>query len=197
MAEASSRSPALKPIDSLVVDVITDDVSDAYVSKTLFAVSEFSNVVLAGAKVISGETLLCANLGLGLRLVSEAEGVKHTLMFDTGPEGTIFMRNCANLGLRLGEVERIAVSHGHWDHMAALPQAVEAIVKDGGQVTVHVNPGMFNERAVRLKSGKVVPVANVPSPTELEKLGARVVNRPDAPSCCSTTTSITAAKFRG
>ena len=180
MAEASTRSPALKPIDSLVVDVITDDVSDAYVSKTLFAVSEFSNVVLAGAKVISGETLLCANLGLGLRLVSEAAGVRHTLLFDTGPEGTIFMRNCANLGLRLGEVECIAVSHGHWDHMAALPQAVEAIVQEGGQVAVHVNPGMFNERAVRLKSGKVVPVANVPSPTELEKLGARVINRPDA-----------------
>ena len=180
MAKASTRRPALKPIDLLVVDVITDDVSDAYVSKTLFAVSEFSNVVLAGAKVISGETLLCANLGLGLRLVSEAGGVRHTLLFDTGPEGTIFMRNCANLGLRLGEVECIAVSHGHWDHMAALPQAVEAIVKEGGQVAVHVNPGMFNERAVRLKSGKVVPVANVPSPTELEKLGARVVNRPDA-----------------
>jgi 7,8-dihydropterin-6-yl-methyl-4-(beta-D-ribofuranosyl)aminobenzene 5'-phosphate synthase len=146
----------------------------------LFAVSEFTNVVLAGAKVISGETLLCANLGLGLRLVSEAGGVRHTLLFDTGPEGAIFMRNCTNLGLRLGEVESIAVSHGHWDHMAALPQAVEAIVKEGGQVTVHVNPGMFNERAVRLKSGKVVPVADVPSPAALEKLGARVVNRPDA-----------------
>src|SRR6476661_3610196 len=180
MAEARTQSPALKPVDSLVVDVITDDVSDAYVSKTLFAVSEFTNVVLAGAKVISGETLLCANLGLGLRLVSEAGGVRHTLLFDTGPEGAIFMRNCANLGLRLGEVESIAVSHGHWDHMAALPRAVEAIVEEGGQVTVHVNPGMFNERAVRLKSGKVVPVADVPSPVALEKLGARVVNRPDA-----------------
>ena len=180
MAEARTQSPALKPVDSLVVDVITDDVSDAYVSKTLFAVSEFTNVVLAGAKVISGETLLCANLGLGLRLVSEAGGVRHTLLFDTGPEGAIFMRNCTNLGLRLGEVESIAVSHGHWDHMAALPEAVEAIVKEGGRVTVHVNPGMFNERAVRLKSGKVVPVADVPSPVALEKLGARVVNRPDA-----------------
>ena len=51
----------------------------------MFAVSEFTNVVLAGAKVISGETLLCANLGLGLRLVSEAGGVRHTLLFDTGP----------------------------------------------------------------------------------------------------------------
>src|SRR5262249_52514190 len=148
---ASSPAPAVKPIDSLVAEVITDDVSDTYVSKTLFAVSEFSNVVLAGAKVISGEALLCANLGFGLKLVSEAEDVRHTLLFDTGPEGTIFIRNCGNLGIRLGEVESIAVSHGHWDHMAALPHAVEAIVKDGGQVTVHVNPGMGTSNNTRFQ----------------------------------------------
>jgi 7,8-dihydropterin-6-yl-methyl-4-(beta-D-ribofuranosyl)aminobenzene 5'-phosphate synthase len=111
MAAAKSPASALKSIDSLVVEVITDDVSDTYVSKTLFAVSEFSNVVMAGAKVISGETLLCANLGFGLKLVSQAENVRHTLLFDTGPEGAIFIRNCANLGIRLGEVESVAVSH--------------------------------------------------------------------------------------
>jgi len=180
MTATSSPAPALKPIDSLVAEVITDDVSDTYVSKTLFAVSEFSNVVLAGAKVISGEALLCANLGFGLKLVSQAENVRHTLLFDTGPEGAIFIRNCANLGIRLGEVECIAVSHGHWDHMAALPHAVEAIVTDGGHVAVHVNPGMFNERAVRLKSGMVIPVANVPRPTDLEQRGAQVFNDPNA-----------------
>jgi hypothetical protein len=86
MADVGSPGPALKPIDSLEVDVVTDDVSDTYVSKTLFAVSEFANVVMAGAKVISGETLLCANLGLGLRLISKAGDVRHTLLFDTGPE---------------------------------------------------------------------------------------------------------------
>jgi 7,8-dihydropterin-6-yl-methyl-4-(beta-D-ribofuranosyl)aminobenzene 5'-phosphate synthase len=175
MAAAKSPGPALKPLDSLIAEVITDDVSDTYVSKTLFAVSEFSNVVLAGAKVISGEALLCANLGFGLRLVSQAENVRHTLLFDTGPEGAIFIRNCANLGLRLSEVESIAVSHGHWDHMAALPHAIEAIVKDGGEVAVHVNPGMFNERAIRLKSGTVIPVANVPRPADLEQHGAQVI----------------------
>ena len=179
MPEVSGPSLPLQPVDYLVVDVITDDVSDTYVSKALFAVSEFSNVVLAGAKVISGEALLCANLGLGLRLVSQVDHVRHTLLFDTGPEGAIFIRNCANLGIRLREVECIAVSHGHWDHMAALPQAVDAIVKQGGRVAVHVNPGMFNERAVRLKSGTVVPVANVPLPSDLEKRGAQVVNHAD------------------
>jgi 7,8-dihydropterin-6-yl-methyl-4-(beta-D-ribofuranosyl)aminobenzene 5'-phosphate synthase len=173
----NSRIP-LVPLDSLAVDVITDDVSDNYVSKTLFAVSEFANVVRAGATALSGEALLCANLGFGCRLVSNAGGVRHTMLFDTGPEGAIFIRNCANLGIMPGEVECIAVSHGHWDHMAALPATLDAIRRQGGKVTVHVNPDMFDERAVRLSSGTVVPAAKVPSPAELEALGAAVVNDP-------------------
>jgi 7,8-dihydropterin-6-yl-methyl-4-(beta-D-ribofuranosyl)aminobenzene 5'-phosphate synthase len=88
--EMTDISSSLRAVDSLTVDVLTDDVSDAYVSKTLFAVSEFSNIVRAGAKTISGETLLCANLGYGLRLVSRVGGVRHTLLCDTGTEGRHF-----------------------------------------------------------------------------------------------------------
>ena len=176
---ATPRSAALETLDSLSVAVLTDDVSDNYVTKTPFAVSEFANVVLAGASVISGEALLCANLGFGLRLVSSGGGTRHSLLFDTGPEGTIFLRNCRALGIRLGEVEAIAVTHGHWDHMAALPATIDRIIEQGGGVTVHVNPGMFNERAVRLGSGRVVPVANVPLPADLEGHGAKVVNSPE------------------
>jgi 7,8-dihydropterin-6-yl-methyl-4-(beta-D-ribofuranosyl)aminobenzene 5'-phosphate synthase len=178
MTDTSDPHLPLKAVDSVVVDVITDDVSDAYVSKPLFAVSEFSNVILAGAKEISGPTLLCANLGYGLRLVTQSEETRHTLLFDTGPEGAVYLRNCANLGIRLGEVECVAVTHGHWDHMAALPDTIDAIVAQGGKVTVHVDPGMFNERGVKLKSGRIVPVGKVPSPAELEAHGATVVNEP-------------------
>jgi 7,8-dihydropterin-6-yl-methyl-4-(beta-D-ribofuranosyl)aminobenzene 5'-phosphate synthase len=170
----------LVTLDSLSVAVLTDDVSDNYVSKTPFAVSEFSNVVCNGARVISGEALLCANLGFGLRLVSDVGGTRHTMLFDTGPESAIFIRNCTALGIALGDVEAIAVTHGHWDHMAALPATVDRIVKQGGRVTVHVNPGMFNERAIRLSSGKIVPVANVPLPSDLDRHGAIVVNSPEA-----------------
>ncbi|WP_428032592.1 MBL fold metallo-hydrolase [Ancylobacter sp.] len=166
----------LLPVDALTVDVITDNVSDTYVSKTLFAVSEFTNVVNAGAGVISGETLLAANLGYGLLLRTKRDDTEHTLLFDAGPEGAIFLRNVKNLGLDLGSVEAIAVSHGHWDHMGALPEAIAAICEHNGSPTVHVNSGMFNERGVLLKSGAVIPVANVPTPAQMEALGGRVVN---------------------
>jgi 7,8-dihydropterin-6-yl-methyl-4-(beta-D-ribofuranosyl)aminobenzene 5'-phosphate synthase len=87
-----------------------------------------------------------------------------------------FIRNCANLGIAMGEIECISASHGHRDHMAALPAAINTIVRQGRRVTVHVNPQMFNERGIRLPSGFAVPVAKVTSPAELERRGAAVVN---------------------
>src|SRR5215218_7521844 len=160
MSVETNQPPALAVVDSLAVDVLTDNVSDTYVSKTTFAVSEFANVVLAGATEISGETLLAANLGYGLRLRSKAGGREHTMLFDTGT------------------VEEIAITHGHWDHMGALPAAIDAIVarRGRGAVTVHVNPGMFNERGVLLKSGTIFPAARVPTPPQMEERGAKVVN---------------------
>jgi 7,8-dihydropterin-6-yl-methyl-4-(beta-D-ribofuranosyl)aminobenzene 5'-phosphate synthase len=67
-----------------VVDVLSDDVSDTYVTKTSFATSELSNVVAAGATVVSGETLCIANLGYGLRLRTRVGNDEHVLLFDVG-----------------------------------------------------------------------------------------------------------------
>ncbi len=167
---------ALVPLDSLTVDVLSDNVSDTYVSKTPFARAELANVVSAGAAVISGQNLLVANLGYGLRLTSTAGSAEHVMLFDTGPEGAMFMRNCANLGIGLDDVEEIAISHGHWDHMGALIDAIDVIVTQRGSVTVHVNPLMFRERAVTLSNGQVVPTEKVPTPDEMRARGAVVVN---------------------
>jgi len=166
----------LVPLDSLHVEVLSDDVSDTYVSKTLFAESEMFNVLRGGgATEISGETMLVANLGYGLRLTSRVGDVEHVLLFDTGTEGAAFIRNCANLGVDLGSVEEIAITHGHWDHMGALPMALDAILARRDSVTVHVNPDMFNQRGLRLEGDTVVPVANVPTPAEMRACGATVV----------------------
>ncbi len=170
---------ALIPLDALTVAVLSDNVSDTYVTKTPFAESEMANVVGAGAGVISGHNLLVANLGYGLRLHSVAGSVEHTLLFDTGTEGAAFIRNCRNLGIDLGAVEEIAITHGHWDHMGAVIDAIDAIVAQRDSVTVHVNPLMFRERAVTLPNGRVVPTEKVPTPEDMRAHGAVVVNDAD------------------
>ena len=106
---------------------------------------------------------------------------RHTLLFDAGPEGTLFLRNCRNLGVSLAEVEAIAISHGHWDHMGALLGALDAITQhnNGRQVPCYVNSGMFLERAATLTSGQIAPFQRVPSPEVLGAHGAQVVNSPE------------------
>ena len=175
-----AESIALAALDELSVEVISDDVSDTYVSKTPFAASEIDNVVKGGATVISGNSLLVANLGYGLRLRSTLAATEHVMLFDTGTEAAAFLRNCANLNLDLGTVEEIAITHGHWDHMGALIAAIDSVVAARGSVTVHVNPGMFNQRGVKLANGEVVPVENVPTPDEMRAHGAVVLNDSEA-----------------
>jgi 7,8-dihydropterin-6-yl-methyl-4-(beta-D-ribofuranosyl)aminobenzene 5'-phosphate synthase len=172
----AGSADALVPLDSLKVEVLSDNVSDTYVSKTPFARSELNNIVDAGAKLISGQNLLVANLGYGLRLTSRTGTVEHVLLFDTGTEGAAFTRNCRNLDVDLGAVEEIAITHGHWDHMGALIDAIDGIVAQRGSVTVHVNPLMFRERGVRLADGQVIPTEKVPAPDEMRAHGAVVVN---------------------
>jgi 7,8-dihydropterin-6-yl-methyl-4-(beta-D-ribofuranosyl)aminobenzene 5'-phosphate synthase len=168
----------LRPVDKLVVDIAIDNLSDSYSSKPAHISPEFNNVMAAGATEISGSTLCCAQLGLALVLTAYVGEQRHMLLFDAGPEGALFLRNCQNLGIALNEIEVVAISHGHWDHMGALLGALDHIAPpaSGRQVPCHVNPGMFLERAATLTSGQIAPFQHVPSPEELAAHGALVVN---------------------
>ncbi len=172
--------PELRPLDKLIVDVLVDNQSDSYSSKPQNVLPEFNNVVNAGAREISGKTLCCAQLGLSLMLTAHAGDERHKMLFDAGPEGEIFLRNCKSLGIALDDVEEIGISHGHWDHMGALTAALDAATEKKRTVNCHVNPGMFLERGARLSDGRVVPFEIVPSPAVLKEHGAIVINDPAA-----------------
>jgi 7,8-dihydropterin-6-yl-methyl-4-(beta-D-ribofuranosyl)aminobenzene 5'-phosphate synthase len=184
--------PKLKQLERLIVDVLVDNQSDSYSSKPPYVSPEFNNVIAAGATEISGTTLCCAQLGLSLMLTGHAQSKRHKLLFDAGPEGDTWLRNCKCLGIELTDVDEIAISHGHWDHMGALTRAVTEIIGGGNavksemtakpldqtrrKVPCHVNPGMFIERGARLSNGSVVPFELVPSPELLSSLGAEVIS---------------------
>ena len=165
--------PMLQPVDQLVVDIAIDNLTDSYSSKPANVSPEFDNVMAAGATEISGTTLCCAGWGW---LVMTATVGKHRrkFLFDTGPEGAIFLRNCRNLGIVLDDVAAIAISHGHWDHTGGLLDVLDQITRNqrGKEVECHVNPGMFLERGTRLDTGQVAPFAKVASLDELAAEGA-------------------------
>jgi len=174
--------PQLQPVDSLVVDIALDNLSDNYSSKPAHVLPEFNNVMAAGAQAISGRTLCCAQLGLALVLTASVGQRHYKLLFDAGPEGPLYLRNCQNLGVSLADVEAIAISHGHWDHMGALLDVLDDITQHGRlrQVPCHVNPGMFLERGARLTNGQIAPFESGPAPAVLAAHGAHVVNSGEA-----------------
>ena len=55
----------------------------------------------------------------GLSFFIETE--KHKLLFDLGPDGTIF-ENAKKLGIDLTEADTVVISHGHYDHGGPLKE---------------------------------------------------------------------------
>jgi 7,8-dihydropterin-6-yl-methyl-4-(beta-D-ribofuranosyl)aminobenzene 5'-phosphate synthase len=101
-----------------------------------------------------------------------------TLLFDTGPEDRTFEQNVSRLGVDLGSVQGIVLSHGHWDHAGAMLRALQ-LIRDrngGGEVPYYAHPGMFRTRAMRFGNDSMRLMEDVPSVQALTAHGARVIN---------------------
>ena len=87
------------------------------------------------------------------------------MLFDTGPEDRTFEQNVSRLGVDLGPVEAMVLSHGHWDHAGAMLRALQLVLdRNGGrEVACYVHPDMFRSRAVKLPDDSFRPMEDVPS----------------------------------
>lgn len=122
-------------------------------------------------------TILCDNVvgfpfGIGEHGFSALVEKDHqTILFDTGSgKGLIF--NAITFGKDLREVERICLSHGHFDHTEGLAQVLPLMRNPH----VYAHPGVFQERFGERKLGETVVrrFIGIPHRKEyLEHLGAR------------------------
>lgn len=169
---------SLELVDQLEIQVLVDNVTDNLSSVPSNVTHEIAYLRKNGMEELSGECLCCGAHGLSLLITAIKGGIKHTLLFDAGPEGEVFKRNATKLNTNLGTVEAIVLSHGHWDHAGGFLTALD-LIKDsnnGNAVTFHLNPDMFYQRATTSHRGKICPFKKVPSIEELEKRGATIVN---------------------
>ena len=67
-------------------------------------------IVVVAENTVRGRGLLGEH---GLAFWINADGRK--LLFDAG-QGKVLRENARQLSLRLGEIEAVALSHGHYDH---------------------------------------------------------------------------------
>lgn len=173
---------SLRPVDRLEVCVVIDSTLDILSTLPTGVTDEFDTIVRAGARELTGSCLCCAAWGLSLVVTVHAGDTRHAVLFDAGPEEYAFERNARRLGVDVGAVEGVVLSHGHFDHAGGLPAAIRLIkAQRGGQaVPTHVNPGMFGERGFRKEDGSVFPLGHVPTVAELEAAGGAVVDDAEA-----------------
>lgn len=81
-------------------------------------------------------------------------GARH-LLFDTG-QGLVLAENAKELGIDLGSVDAIALSHGHYDHTGGLPIALAAA---RSAVTVHLHPDALQHKLNKTRSIGIPPAA--------------------------------------
>jgi 7,8-dihydropterin-6-yl-methyl-4-(beta-D-ribofuranosyl)aminobenzene 5'-phosphate synthase len=167
----------MKAVDSLEIIVLVDNATDSLSSNPGFVETEFAFLRRHGMKWLSGSCLCCAAHGLSCLIAIEAAGERRALLFDTGPDGWVFERNVTRLGIDLGVVEGIVLSHGHWDHGGALTRALEMIrqANGGHDVPVLLHPEMFGVRAFKTPSGGFNPMEPVAPPEVLAGHGAQPV----------------------
>jgi 7,8-dihydropterin-6-yl-methyl-4-(beta-D-ribofuranosyl)aminobenzene 5'-phosphate synthase len=167
----------LRQVDELTVHVVVDNTTDMLSSRPAHVTSELRVLKEAGMEELTGETLCSAHHGLCLAITTHLDGQAHSVLFDAGPDPYAVERNMRHMNLDAGRIEALVLSHGHFDHSEGLLKAIELIrAANGGRIIpLHVHPGAFVKRAMRLPSGEILPLQDVPPRRVLEEKGARVV----------------------
>ncbi|MCX5996284.1 MAG: MBL fold metallo-hydrolase [Chloroflexi bacterium] len=109
----------------------------------------------------------------GQSLLVEADGQK--ILFDTGPTAMI-AKNASALGVDIGSVDKIVLSHGHYDHTGGLKEALTKIRESGKHpdgIEIIAHPDIFTPKHFYIKDF-IEKYVGIPFPREeLEALGAR------------------------
>lgn len=164
--------------DRVEVLVLVDNVTDNLSLVPDYVENEWPRLWRNGLSRLSGSCLCCGAHGLSCAITAWRGDAAHTLLFDTGPDESVFERNVERLGFDMGNIESIVLSHGHWDHSGAMLRALQMIQsRNGGRsVPTYMHPGMYRSRAVKARDGSMHLMDDIPNPEQLERRGAVVIH---------------------
>jgi 7,8-dihydropterin-6-yl-methyl-4-(beta-D-ribofuranosyl)aminobenzene 5'-phosphate synthase len=89
---------------------------------------------------------LIAEPGFSVLVRIEKGGRERVLLFDTGVSPTGMVENMRRLGLSLGDVEVIVLSHGHWDHVTGMEGVARTLGRAGFPIVIH--PEFWSRRRI-------------------------------------------------
>ena len=167
----------MKAADTLEIRILVDNTTDSLSSTPSFVETEWAGLGHRGAEPLSGRPLCCGVHGLSYLISAQSGADSHALLFDSGPEDWVLEHNAGRLGVDLGAIAAVVLSHGHWDHGGAMPHALQMITRaNGGRpVPTYMHPEMFAVRATRSGGGELQPMEPTADIDVLAKSGAEVV----------------------
>ena len=99
------------------------------------------------ARSARGEHGLCFHIEAGNRRI----------LFDTG-QGLVLADNAQALGIDLGAIDTLVLSHGHYDHTGGMPILLAAA---RSPVTVHLHPAALDAKYHKTRSIGIPPAARL------------------------------------
>lgn len=124
-------------LDALDLRVIVDNETDGLssVDEGLPQISEIADrASRLPAHVYDGheckmalDQLCCACHGFSVLLSGRRGAETHSMLFDVGPYGELWLDNAERLEVDLAAIESIFLSHWHWDHSGGFPVVVAAV----------------------------------------------------------------------
>ena len=171
---------SLKPVDSVDVHMLVDNVTDNLSTVPSFVETEIA-ALARRRKRHMGVRRQLPLLRRPWPVLPRHDAHRFRqpdLLFDTGGEDRVFEQNVSRLAADLAPVESIVLSHGHWDHGGAMLRALQ-LIRDrngGAAIPYYAHPDMFRRRATKRPDGSMRLMEDVPSIDALTTHGARVVN---------------------
>ena len=136
--------------------------------------SDNSAIISRARYIMHGEmkTSIRAEHGFSAIVRTSTDGRTRTLLFDFGFSEEGAAANAKALGVDMGKVEVMVLSHGHSDHFGGFRKLVEMVGRDGVELLLH--PAAFKQERY-LKFGRDLK-APFPEMTrrEFEKAGVRL-----------------------
>jgi 7,8-dihydropterin-6-yl-methyl-4-(beta-D-ribofuranosyl)aminobenzene 5'-phosphate synthase len=169
---------ALEPVDELVVLTLVDNSFDALLPdggparRTTF----MRAAPVPADHFVEGMTTpgLIAEHGFSALVRVRRGSTSHTVLFDTGVSPSGLVENAGRLGIDLGEIEVVVLSHGHWDHAGGLAGLARARGRSGLPLTVH--PLVWTRRRIVPPGAQVWHLPTL-SRESLEREGLTVIER--------------------
>ncbi|MFD5661362.1 MBL fold metallo-hydrolase [Streptomyces hirsutus] len=178
VAEGPAVDPVMLPeVDEVRVTTMVDNTFDALlasaegVTRASMGAGRTAARQFAGGETVAG---LRAEHGFSALVTVQSGNASSALLFDTGASPDGLAVNAERLGIDVGGLQGVVLSHGHFDHAGGFDGLARLRGRSGLPLTVH--PAVWTRRRLELPAGQGLEMPTL-SRGALEREGFEVIER--------------------